>query len=202
MVDGSRRCRDEVRALSGYVTSIVQSSGLPILWALRPVGDGSCVKFSPLQVSKYLTTQALKANAESFRDQISDQLNATRVATASTEEHWMQLLRHALAGLPEIYVVVDLDLFENEADVKDFLKVCRSCLGASNFVIKLAVFCCHRAKSDVCSHADLLLHVDERIIDSKLTALLYGGRPPSVKGGLCGKGVMAFRNLLKPWKSG
>ena len=54
--------------------------------------------------------QVLRSRSSTVEAQVSPEFNATRIASASTTEHWTDILKHALSGMPLAYIVVDLNL--------------------------------------------------------------------------------------------
>jgi hypothetical protein len=64
---------------------------------------------------KHLVVQALGITSSSISDRVSKDFNATRMAGASTAEHWVEILKHALSNISLVYIVVDLGLL-SQAD--------------------------------------------------------------------------------------
>jgi hypothetical protein len=103
--------RDLERVLLGTaMVNYVRQSPVPVLWALQPPGSSKFAATSTVQLLKHLVVQALDISSSSISDRVSANFNATRMATASTAEHWAEILKHALSSLPLVYIVVDLGL--------------------------------------------------------------------------------------------
>lgn len=61
--------------------------------------------------------QVLRSRSSTIEDEISAEFNATRIASASTTEHWADILKHALSVMPLAYIVIDLNLLSQGDDL-------------------------------------------------------------------------------------
>jgi hypothetical protein len=95
----------------------VQQSPIPVLWALQAPGPTKFAATTTVQLLKHLAMHVLRSRGSTVEDQISPEFNATRIASASTTEHWTDILKHALSGMPIAYIVVDLNLLDQADDL-------------------------------------------------------------------------------------
>lgn len=110
VVQGTLPNRFELSAIGTYMTQYVRRSKTPVLFALQSSSHQMHDKITPIAIFRYLAMQALRLNSESVSQQVSDELNSVKVASASNELHWMSIIASALRAVRQVYVVVDLDL--------------------------------------------------------------------------------------------
>lgn len=196
-VISARASRDRTRALSAYMAALIQSSDFVVLWAIRPVGEAANAGYTPTQVLKYLTMQAIKATAKANQAHISEDFNATRVATAATEEQWFQLFFQTVSSVQIVYVIVDLDLFGISDEVSAWLSLWSMRIRDSKPTVKLCLFGSTaqqlRRRS---SPSDLLLDIGKET-SSRNTPRVAAAQASSRRSGLQTRGALAFRNRLR-----
>jgi hypothetical protein len=111
LIQGFATNRDTERMLLGTsMVDYVRQSPVPMIWALQAPGP---LKFAPtttVQLLKHLAMQVLRSRSSTVEAQVSPEFNATRISSASTTDHWTEVLKHALSGIPLAYIVVDLNL--------------------------------------------------------------------------------------------
>jgi SepF-like predicted cell division protein (DUF552 family) len=118
LIQGFTTNRDTERMLLGTaMVDYVRQSSVPILWALQASGPSRFAPTTIVQLLKHLAMQVLRSRSSSVEDQISPEFNAIRIASASTTEHWTDILKHALSGMPLAYIVVDLNLLSQGDDL-------------------------------------------------------------------------------------
>lgn len=121
--------RDLERMLFGTaMVDYVRRSPIPVLWALQPPGSRRFAAASTVQFLKHLVVQGLGISSSSISDRVSDSFNATRIATAATAEHWAEILKQALSGIPLVYIVVDLGLLDRGDEYQNEVSRLFSCL--------------------------------------------------------------------------
>ncbi len=87
---------------------LIKDAQIPVAWALNPRNDLR-EDVTSVGVLKYLTLQALQQNHTMLNER-SAALSAARYQSATTEDDWINLLGSALEGLPQIYMIVDLEI--------------------------------------------------------------------------------------------
>lgn len=93
---------------------VVQSAGVPVVWAL-PLKTNSSQPVTSTEVLKHLVSQLLKQN-ESLQSERAASLNAVRFQSATSEHEWYQLLGSILEGLPQVYVFIDIGVLDEDLD--------------------------------------------------------------------------------------
>jgi hypothetical protein len=111
---GSLPQKIQTQAAGTRMIEMIKSAGLPVLWAVKG-STGSVSDRSTTELLKYLAMQALQLNSSGLADKVSPQFNATRVASASTEQDWLQVLGAGLSGVPKIYLVIDPEILGSSA---------------------------------------------------------------------------------------
>jgi hypothetical protein len=189
LIQGFPTNKDTERMLLGTtMVDYVRQSSVPILWALQAPGPA---RFAPTT-----TMQVLRSRSSSVEDQISPEFNATRVASASTTEHWTDILKHALSGMPLAYIVIDLNLLSQE----DGLFTCVTHLIETCKPTKLRIALISRRRlprADYKSSGTAVLDADKAM--SSGPRALSGQTRNQPSGGVrrgAGRGALAFRARL------
>jgi hypothetical protein len=118
LIQGFPTNRDTERMpLGTTMVDYARQSSVPILWALQAPGPSRFAPATTVQLLKHLAMQVLRSRSSSVEDQISPEFNATRIASASTTEHWTDILKHALSDMPLAYIVIDLTLLSQGDDL-------------------------------------------------------------------------------------
>jgi hypothetical protein len=121
--------KDVERILLGTaMVDYIRKSPIPVLWALQPPGSPKFAASSTVQLLKHLVVQALGICGSSIRDHVSEDFNATRIAGASTAEHWTEILKYALSGITLVYIVVDLSLLNQTDEFQNNVSQLFSCI--------------------------------------------------------------------------
>lgn len=121
--------RDLEKVLLGTaMVNYVRQSSVPVLWALQRPGSRNIAATSTSQLLKHLVVQALNLSSFCISDRVSHSFNATRIATASTADHWAGMLKQALSNLALVYLVVDLGLLDRGDEYQNEVLQLFSCL--------------------------------------------------------------------------
>ena len=140
--------------------------------------------------------QVLRSQSSTIEDQISPEFNATRVASASTTEHWTDILKYALTGMPLAYIVIDLNLLSQG----DGLFTCVTHLIETCKPTKLKIALISRRRlprADYKSSGTTVLDADKAMSSSPRA--LAGQTRSQPGGGVrrgAGRGALAFRARL------
>ena len=187
--------KDTERMLLGTaMVDYVRQSPIPILWALQAPGPQKFAPTSAAQLLKHLAMQVLRSRGSTVEDQISSEFNATRVASASTTEHWTDILNHALSSVPLAYIVVDLNLL-SQADnlftcMMQLIEICKP------IKLRIALIIRRRLpRADYRSSSAAVLDA-EKAMSSGPRTLVGHTRGAGVQRG-AGRGALAFRARLR-----
>lgn len=110
LVIGSTAFRDHVNTAATLMTDlIVHETTTPIIWALKSsqIGSMGC---SVIDLVRYLAMQALQLSPLDAGKQISASFNSARVASAATEQDWLEILVVLLQSFPRVYLVIDAEM--------------------------------------------------------------------------------------------
>jgi hypothetical protein len=197
LIQGIPTNKDTERMLLGTtMVDYVRQSSVPILWALQAPGPSRFAPTTTVQLLKHLAMQVLRSRSSSVEDQISPEFNATRVASASTTEHWTDILKHALSGMPLAYIVIDLNLLSQG----DGLFTCVTHLIETCKPTKLKIALISRRRlprADYKSSGTAVLDADKAM--SSGPRALSGQTRNQPSGGVrrgAGRGALAFRAQL------
>jgi hypothetical protein len=197
LIQGFPTNKDTERMLLGTtMVDYVRQSSVPILWALQAPGPSRFAPTTTVQLMKHLAMQVLRSRSSSVEDQISPEFNATRVASASATEHWTDILKHALSGMPLAYIVIDLNLLSQG----DGLFTCVTHLIETCKPTKLKIALISRRRlprADYKSSGTAVLDADKAM--SSGPRALSGQTRNQPSGGVrrgAGRGALAFRAQL------
>ncbi|PPJ58241.1 hypothetical protein CBER1_08261 [Cercospora berteroae] len=123
VITAPTQMKQEIRAISVALIQMIQTSGLPVLWALPGTRHASTDASTP-ELLRYIAMQALQFNATNTESIISPNFNAARVAAASNDEDWLEILALALSSLDVVYILIDPDILGIGAREKDRLREC------------------------------------------------------------------------------
>lgn len=108
VVKGSVAVRDTARDFCVNAIEYLQSASIPVLWVLKDPKIGSRKSLSAIEMLKSLVFQALQLNT-SLHTEKACALNCATMQKARTELDWINILAASLAGMPQTYVVVDME---------------------------------------------------------------------------------------------
>lgn len=89
---------------------LITKADVPVVWALHPTFDSS-VQLTSVDVLKHITLQVLRLNHTMLTEQAIT-LSAARFQSTVTESGWFSLLGSALEGLPQLYIIIDLEVLD------------------------------------------------------------------------------------------
>jgi hypothetical protein len=189
--------KDTERMLLGTaMVDYVRQSPIPVLWALQAPGPSKFAPTSTVQLLKHLAMQVLRSQSSTVEDQVSPEFNATRISSASTTEHWTEILKHALSGMLLAYIVVDLNLLSQVdglfACVMHLIEICKPTK------LKIALISRRRLpRADYESSGTAILDVDKAMPSGPRASVRQTRGQPSagVRRG-AGRGALAFRARL------
>jgi len=197
LIQGFATNKDTERMLLGTaMVDYVRQSSVPILWALQAPGPSKFAPTTTVQLLKHLAMQVLRSRSSSVGDQVSPEFNATRIASASTIEHWTDILKHALSGVPLAYIVIDLNLLSQGDDL--FTGITRLIESCKPTKLKIALISRRRLpRADYKSSGTTVLNADKAM--SLYPQALVGQIRSQPGGGVrrgAGGGALAFRARL------
>jgi hypothetical protein len=114
VIQGNFAAKAVSRDLAVSVIEVIKATDIPVIWALtsknRDEDNGSfSTRVSAIDVLKHLVFQVLRLN-HTLLNERSIALNAAQYKSATTESDWFDLLGLVLRGLPQIYIVIDVEL--------------------------------------------------------------------------------------------
>lgn len=83
---------------------------MPVVWVLKNTESRHQGTSSPVDLIKALISQVMRINTTNQRES-SLALSCAKFRTAEKEEEWFELLGSVLAGLTQICIIVDLEMF-------------------------------------------------------------------------------------------
>lgn len=94
---------------------MLQEANIPVIWGLKlPVDRKTANQISTIDLLKYLTSQAIRANKNIHNDAaLAPRMGA--YAEAKTEEEWMAILLSVLQGIPLLYIILDMEILSRSA---------------------------------------------------------------------------------------
>lgn len=110
MVEGTFRLKSQLQSLCVEMIELVRKESIPVLWALKTPDDPSVSAHLPFNIFRSLVFQSLRVNPI-LRNQNIAGLTYTDFQNAVTEEDWIKLLGRTTMGIPELMILVDIELF-------------------------------------------------------------------------------------------
>jgi hypothetical protein len=108
VVNGGFETRHIARDFAADIIEFIRGASVPIIWALD---SGDKKTYSTSDILKYLVSQILQQN-HTLLNERSAALSAARFQSAKTPRDWMNLFGSVLVGLPQLYVILDVDVLE------------------------------------------------------------------------------------------
>ena len=108
IVKGSYTSRFEVQSFCVNIIDLLRKSSIPVAWALKTSEDITKGALSVVDLLKSLTSQVLRLNI-ALRHERSLALSCARFRCAEKEDNWLDLLVSVLAGIPQIFLIVDVE---------------------------------------------------------------------------------------------
>ncbi len=107
VIKGSHTSRFDLKDFCVNIITLLRDSKLPVLWALKTIERDAVEAWSVVDVLKRLVSQALQLN-DALHTERSMAFNCTKFQRAETEIQWLELLGSVLVGLPQVYIVIDV----------------------------------------------------------------------------------------------
>ena len=108
LVRGSIAVHTVAKEFCVDVIQYLQSASIPVLWILNDPMTGGRKSFSAIDLLRSLVFQALQLNT-TLHNEKSCSINCARMQSARTELEWIDILGAAMAGMPQVYIVVDVE---------------------------------------------------------------------------------------------
>ena len=110
MVRGTISNRFEVRNFCVRSIYLLQKASMPVIWVLTKTESRLQEKFSPVDLIKALISQVMRINTTLQRGS-NLALSCAKFQTVEDEDEWFELLGSVLAGLSQICIIIDLEMF-------------------------------------------------------------------------------------------
>ena len=110
MVRGTHHNRFEVRNFCVRSIYLLQKALMPVVWLLKNTESRHQGTFSPVDLIKALVSQVMRISTTIQRES-SLALSCAKFRTAENEDEWFGLLGSVLGGLPQICIIIDLEMF-------------------------------------------------------------------------------------------
>ncbi|KAF2171508.1 hypothetical protein M409DRAFT_18621 [Zasmidium cellare ATCC 36951] len=154
LIRGSWPSKNDIDTIGTELTTFAQSGSRPslmVLWALQQKTSESTEKITWTEALRYLAGQALKHNATAVSASFSNHFHLLNVATASSTQDWENVLIKSLLGVPVTYMVIDLELIEDDLlekeNVDDITESINRLVAASPSALKFAIINQRRQRS-------------------------------------------------------
>ena len=109
MFKGTYNARFEIKDFCVNAISRLRESRIPVVWALKSTPLDDLEMPSEIDILKDLVGQVLRLNVAQHSER-SLALRCSNFRTAGTETEWLELLGSLLANLPQLYIIVDLEV--------------------------------------------------------------------------------------------
>ena len=110
IVRGTRYNRFEIRNFCLKSIYLLQKGLIPAVWVLKTTDWRHHETYSPVDLIKALISQVLRINI-TIQSESNLALSCAKFRTAANEDEWFELLGSVLAGLPQIFVIIELEMF-------------------------------------------------------------------------------------------
>ena len=115
VLKGSFTTRHGLKDFAAEIVDLLNQKAIPVIWTLKTQNEGeSSATPNLVDVLKQLVLQALRINPTILTERACG-LSAARFQSATTETQWLDLLASALAGLPQIYLIIDTEVLSTNA---------------------------------------------------------------------------------------
>lgn len=152
ILEGSPPTKDQIEEIATETIDLIESRDVPVIWALnvqpKPLGGDDPKKCSGQDVLAQLCLQLLQKNARlHLRSRLATCLSNFERATAGWE--WFEVLTSLIEGLPEVYVIVDLEsMDQRNAGALSWPTAFRDVFGGLlargiHSIVKVILFTCH-----------------------------------------------------------
>ena len=110
MVQGTNYNRFEIRNFCVKSIYLLQKALMPAVWVLKRTESRHQETYSPVDLIKALISQVMRINIAMQRES-NLALSCAKFRTAEKEDEWFELLGSVLAGLSQICIIIDLEMF-------------------------------------------------------------------------------------------
>ncbi len=110
MVRGTTYNRFEIRNFCVKSIYLLQKALMPAVWVLKKTDSRYQETYSPVDLIKALVSQVMQINV-GIQHESNLALSCAKFRAAENEGEWFELLGSVLAGLSQIYIIIDLELF-------------------------------------------------------------------------------------------
>ena len=110
MIRGASHNRFEIRNFCVKSIYLLQKALMPAVWVLKRTESRHQETDSPVDLLKALISQVMRINIAIRRESIFA-LSCAKFRTAENEDEWFELLGSVLAGLPQICIIIDVEIF-------------------------------------------------------------------------------------------
>lgn len=110
MVRGTSYNRFEVRDFCVRSIYLLQKALMPVVWVLKNTESRQQGTFSSVDLIKALISQVIRINT-TVQHESNLALGCTKFRIAEKEDDWFKLLGSVLAGLSQIFIIIDLEMF-------------------------------------------------------------------------------------------
>lgn len=200
LVQGSVPRKLELNAVGTYMSAYIRNSKVPALFALQKSGSKNSIKATPQDIYRYLAMQALRVNEDSLYGKLCATLNAQRVESASTDQDWEAMIAHALRGLKDVYLLVDLDLPIEQEITSTFAQrllagLLRLACACKPTNVKIAVMSNRRSRRGVTLPANTQVLDLDAVLSKDRRTSLYRTQAATRRGR--GRGRSSFQACLR-----
>ncbi|KAI1374768.1 hypothetical protein F4677DRAFT_447034 [Hypoxylon crocopeplum] len=116
MINGTRKLRFHIRDFCTDSIISLRESNIPVIWALKAIDSSQETLYNKIEgqitaveILKCLISQAIQINALIHTDAaLTPRLKAYH--RARTEEEWLEILVSVLQDIPQMYIIIDLEL--------------------------------------------------------------------------------------------
>ena len=110
MVRGTKYHRFEIRNFCIKSIYLLQKALMPAVWVLKKTESRYQETYSPVDLIKALISQVMRINI-AIQSESNLALSCAKFRTAENEDEWFELLGSVLAGLSQICIIIDLEMF-------------------------------------------------------------------------------------------
>jgi len=108
LIKGSIAAKNTTKNLATDIVSLVKDTKVPVIWALNARREAAPNNPGPVEVLKQLVLQSLQLNT-TLMDEYTVSTNVSRFRSARSEKEWFDLLGSVLEGLPNLFIIVDIE---------------------------------------------------------------------------------------------
>lgn len=108
IINGTRIAQSQIKYFYNESIASLLQKKIPIIWVLRTLVN-SANRITPIDVLKYLASQAIQVNQNLHTDPtLTEHLQLRN--HAKSEEDWINVLLSAVHGIPLLYIIIDVEV--------------------------------------------------------------------------------------------